>query len=900
MASSKLLVQAVEMCKKSPALARQMRPLMVKKRYPTKKTAILATLSDSSSTPEVGSADGASMAPGMTQPSKDLAKATGTTQLKVSGGVFSRLFSRQVSAGSALGTPDTSVGEKRVCVIGGGPSGLAVLRAFKSAQQKGAEIPEIACYEKQATSGGLWNYTHRTGLDAMGEPLHNSMYRHLWSNGPKECLEFADYSFEEHFRHPIPSFPPREVLLDYMQGRIKKSGVEPWISFNSSVRDCSFDKGSGQFRVRVNQKDGAELEEHFDWVICATGHFSTPNIPDFEGLDSFTGRVLHAHDFRDAEQFTGKDILIIGTSYSAEDIASQCYKYGVNSVKLSWRTQPMGFSWPENFRTVPLLQNVKGRTCYFKDGSSADVDAIILCTGYQHSFPFMRPDLRLQTKNRLVPDSLHEGVVWQQNPQLFYLGMQDQWLTFNMFDAQAWYARDVILGRISVPERASMEKQWAADRAAEEKIEATDEANIRFQADYVRRLIEQTDYPMFDIEGVVQTFLEWEHNKHENIMTFRDKAHRSVMTGTMAPVHHTPWLHCLDDSIEDYVHKNRKPESHIAPVVPFPDKVPDGLHGQHEEPEFNPAVHLQLESPAWLKVLMGRDGNLDVSTSFPAQEHLSNGRPFPGLAYSAPFRILSDEGVRVFRQIIAANEQYAHSFERTPKLLRGLAYRSKFMRDFLYSDFVLAHMEKMSRTPMSPHGVLMHGNQVNFGEAGPGDKMVDGWHLDSVPYVLVVSLSGPDEFQGGELEIARYSSTDEVIERLQKKEVPAGALLTDKVQQPGAGYATFIQGSQIAHGVAPVTSGSRISMVNSYSSRDVFAQDMTSYTLSSGQDPDHVHPADFARHMAWRVQGQMDHLLNGNFWGKTDQVVKVLDEASKQLNATKSLISGQTTDVKPY
>ena len=44
-----------------------------------------------------------------------------------------------------------------------------------------------------------------------GEPVHNSMYRHLWSNGPKECLEFADYSFEEHFGHQIPSYPPREV-----------------------------------------------------------------------------------------------------------------------------------------------------------------------------------------------------------------------------------------------------------------------------------------------------------------------------------------------------------------------------------------------------------------------------------------------------------------------------------------------------------------------------------------------------------------------------------------------------------------------------------------------------------------------------------------------------------------
>ena len=32
---------------------------------------------------------------------------------------------------------------KRVCIIGAGPSGLAQLRAFQSAREKGAEIPEI-------------------------------------------------------------------------------------------------------------------------------------------------------------------------------------------------------------------------------------------------------------------------------------------------------------------------------------------------------------------------------------------------------------------------------------------------------------------------------------------------------------------------------------------------------------------------------------------------------------------------------------------------------------------------------------------------------------------------------------------------------------------------------------
>ena len=45
--------------------------------------------------------------------------------------------------------------QKRIAVIGAGPSGLAQLRAFQSATTTCAEIPEVVCFEKQATCGGL-------------------------------------------------------------------------------------------------------------------------------------------------------------------------------------------------------------------------------------------------------------------------------------------------------------------------------------------------------------------------------------------------------------------------------------------------------------------------------------------------------------------------------------------------------------------------------------------------------------------------------------------------------------------------------------------------------------------------------------------------------------------------
>lgn len=442
---------------------------------------------------------------------------------------------------------------KRVAIIGAGPSGLAQLRAFQSAQQEGTDIPEVVCFEKQSNWGGLWNYTWRTGIDQYGEPVHGSMYRYLWSNGPKEGLEFADYSFEEHFGKPIASYPPRAVLFDYIEGRVKKARVRDWIRFNTAVRQVSFDESSGQFHVTVNDlPEAKQYTEQFDHVIVATGHFSTPNVPEFDGFDLFPGRILHAHDFRDAAEFKDKNILIIGTSYSAEDIGSQCWKYGCKSITVSHRTAAMGYDWPDNWEEVPLLTQVDGKTATFKDGTTKEIDAIILCTGYQHYFPFMADDLRLETNNRLYPVDLYNGVVWQHNPKLMYLGMQDQWYTFNMFDAQAWYARDVILERIALPAQPEMQTDIDQWRAQEDAI-ADDYESIRFQGDYTMRLMALTDYPEFDIEGANQAFFEWKKHKKQGIMTFRDHGYQSALTGTMAPAHHTPWKDALDDSLETYL-----------------------------------------------------------------------------------------------------------------------------------------------------------------------------------------------------------------------------------------------------------------------------------------------------------------------------------------------------------
>ena len=442
----------------------------------------------------------------------------------------------------------------RIAILGAGPSGLAQIRAFEALRKAGVtDLPEIVCYEKQNDIGGMWNYTWRTGLDRNGEPVHGSMYRYLWSNGPKECLEFADYSFDQHFEKPIPSYPPREVLKDYIMGRLDKRAVFNYIRFECPVRWVTFDEETDLFTVTVmNHKTGEQETEEFDYVIVATGHFSTPNMPFYEGMDQYPGRILHAHDFRDALEYEGQDVLLVGGSYSAEDIGSQCYKYGAKSVTISRRSGSYNYDWPEGVFEKPGLERIEGDVVHFTDGTSQAFDAIIMCTGYIFHFSFLPDDLRLETHNCLYPDNLYKGIIFQNNPKLIYLGMQDQWFTFNMFDAQAWCARDVIMGKIQLPDEATRRKDMDLWLDRHEKI-ANEEESIDFQASYIKDLLDATDYPTFPVQEQAELFKQWLKDKQADIMGFRNKTYRSLMTGTMAAKLPRPWLEIKDDTLEGFM-----------------------------------------------------------------------------------------------------------------------------------------------------------------------------------------------------------------------------------------------------------------------------------------------------------------------------------------------------------
>ena len=77
-----------------------------------------------------------------------------------------------------------------------------------------------------------------------------------------------------------------------------------------------------------------EVCEEYDALVVANGHHWRPRMPQYPG--TFTGTLLHSHEFKRAAPFTNQRVLVIGGGNSACDVAVETAR--VSSVTdLSWR-----------------------------------------------------------------------------------------------------------------------------------------------------------------------------------------------------------------------------------------------------------------------------------------------------------------------------------------------------------------------------------------------------------------------------------------------------------------------------------------------------------------------------------------------------------------------------------
>jgi len=231
--------------------------------------------------------------------------------------------------------------------------------------------------------------------------------------------------------------------------------------------------------------------------------------------------------------------------------------------------------------------------------------------------------------------------------------------------------------------------------------------------------------------------------------------------------------------------------------------------------------------------------------------------------------------------------------------LRGLGFLSQFVRDLASSEEISQAFSDLAQEPLGPNNLTMNTCHTNFGIPGDG-RAVDQWHVDSVDYVSVLIVSDMTDMEGGELQVLQLSdSSGKEFDRLRLQGIPSH--LVENVNYKRAGYCIFCQGSKILHSVTPVLSARepRISCVQSFTRLNVFAPDMLRYCTYKeiSYDPLNVLNYEYAKHKAWRVNGQLKYLIEKlSIDADIEKLASILENAGNELLYAKDLLLSKRND----
>lgn len=177
---------------------------------------------------------------------------------------------------------------KNVCVIGAGPSGLVAARELRREGHK------VVVLEQNHDVGGQWLYDPKVeGEDPLGRnhflKVHSSIYESLRLTSPREIMGFTDFPFSVKKGRDMRRFPSHSELLLYLKDFCESFKLRELIRFNTRVEyvgmlDYGVCHDDLKWIVRSKEKKtGKEVEEVFNAVVVATGHYSQPRLPSIKG-----------------------------------------------------------------------------------------------------------------------------------------------------------------------------------------------------------------------------------------------------------------------------------------------------------------------------------------------------------------------------------------------------------------------------------------------------------------------------------------------------------------------------------------------------------------------------------------------------------------------------------------
>jgi hypothetical protein len=126
-------------------------------------------------------------------------------------------------------------------------------------------------------------------------------------------------------------FPTRDQVVEHLDRHAHEEGIELLLD----TRVTRIDQVADGWQLSTTSGDILA-----DQVVMATGYEHTPNIPEWPGLDTYTGEVVHSSQYRNPEPYAGKRVLVVGAGSSAMEIVHDVATGGASAAWLAVRTSP--------------------------------------------------------------------------------------------------------------------------------------------------------------------------------------------------------------------------------------------------------------------------------------------------------------------------------------------------------------------------------------------------------------------------------------------------------------------------------------------------------------------------------------------------------------------------------
>lgn len=312
-------------------------------------------------------------------------------------------------------------------VIGAGPMGLATARNLSKYNIA------FTGFEMHRDVGGLWDINSPT----------STMYESAHLISSKRMTEFAEFPMADD----VATYPQHRQMAQYFRDYARHFDLYRHYEFSTAVLSI---EPQGQHWAVTTRHNGEQQTRLFDGVLIANGTLHEPNLIRLPG--EFSGELMHAAQYKSADVFRDKRVLIVGCGNSGADIAVDAV-HQARRVEMSVRRgyyflpkfllgkpidtlggriklpralkqrvdalliravmgKPSDYGLPDpdyrmyeshpvinslvlhhlghgDIHPRPDIAKVQGNTVTFVDGSQADYDLILTATGYKLHYPFI-------------------------------------------------------------------------------------------------------------------------------------------------------------------------------------------------------------------------------------------------------------------------------------------------------------------------------------------------------------------------------------------------------------------------------------------------------------------------------------------------------------------------------